>query len=69
MRVDLVENLGPTSLLHGTISGQNVIAKVKGWQEIPSGEDRTFDFDLKSACFFTVGDIKEHSYRIRKKEN
>jgi multiple sugar transport system ATP-binding protein len=62
--VDLVEHLGPTSLLHGSLANKTVVAKVKGWIELKENEKVKLDFDLRRACFFD----KETTKLINKEE-
>ncbi len=57
---EVVEHLGPTTLLHGQLGGQDIVAKVKGWVEPKEGEAVKLSFDLSHACFFD----KETTKRI-----
>lgn len=66
MKAEVIEHLGPTTLVHGHIDGHPVVAKVKGWVELAPDQEVRLDFDLHNACFFTKGKIKEECVRIRK---
>jgi multiple sugar transport system ATP-binding protein len=66
MKAEVIEHLGPTTLVHGHIDGHPVVAKVKGWVELDPDQEVSLDFDLHNACFFTKGKIKEECVRIRK---
>ncbi len=59
---DVTEHLGPTTLLHGQLGGQQIVAKVKGWIEVSPEDTLKLDFDLRKACFFD----KETEKRIVK---
>jgi multiple sugar transport system ATP-binding protein len=59
--VDVVEHLGPTSLLHGKLGNQNIVCKAKGWLEYEPHQAEKLDFDLTKACFFD----KESQERLR----
>ena len=62
--VELVEHLGPSSLLHGILNGHEITVKAKGWLEYKPDEEIHINFDLSHACFFN----KDTGDRIRIKK-
>lgn len=62
--VELVEHLGPSSLLHGILDNHEITVKAKGWLEYKSNEAINLNFDLSHACFFD----EESGDRIRMKK-
>ena len=54
MELDInhVERLGAYSLLHGTLGGIKIIAKVPEWTKIERGEKVKFDYNKDLVCFF-----------------
>ena len=45
MSITLNENLGQTTLVHGTVNGHKMIAKVRDWCTYKPGDKESFSFD------------------------
>ena len=52
LKVELVEHLGPFSLVHGTIGSSKCIFKIKGWLDFDIGFIANINFDLNKAFLF-----------------
>jgi multiple sugar transport system ATP-binding protein len=50
--VDLVEHLGQSSLVHGSLNGNKCVLKLPGWQRLASGAEIEVTPRLEKACFF-----------------
>jgi multiple sugar transport system ATP-binding protein len=62
-KVELVEHLGQTSLVHGELEGGNpTVLKLPGWQRLASGSMIKVEFPQEKLCFFDA----ESGDRIRK---
>ncbi len=60
--VELVEHLGPYSLVHGKLDGTDCVFKLKGWLEYAVGEVIKIGIDTEKVYFFA----DEDGQRIRK---
>jgi multiple sugar transport system ATP-binding protein len=52
-RVELVEHLGQTSLVHGILEGENkCLLKLPGWQRLENGDTIRIEFRQEKVCLF-----------------
>lgn len=60
-KIDLLEHLGQSTLIHSYLGNNKVVIKLPGWLDYESGAKISVDFDSKLICFFDA----DTSERIR----